>query len=290
VEGEALHTTLCGAEGPRDPRRRAANIVTRLRTMSNSIMSTVDQIMTKSSLHPLDARTLRHSVTEAIRQGILQGDLLPGTQVNQAQIAEQLGVSRGPVREALGQLEEEGLIKNVPYKGTFVTEITGEYIEELYGIRRVIETFAASQAVLRATAEDLAELRAVLDEMYLAAAANDMARMGNLDIQFHYLICRSAHHSMLLQMWKSIAMGVRRCLGLRHRIYRSPADVIGTHPDILAAIEVGDAERACAILGTHIVEAGEHLSRSWAVTRTESEESPEGELAVVPDPEPVPIQ
>jgi DNA-binding GntR family transcriptional regulator len=95
---------------------------------------------------------------------------------------------------------------------------------------------------------------------------------------------------MLLQMWKSIAMGVRRCLGLRHRIYRSPADVIGTHPDILAAIEEGDAERACAILGTHIVEAGEHLSRSWAVTRTESEASPEAELAVVPDPEPVPIQ
>lgn len=237
--------------------------------------------MTKSPLHPVDARTLRQSVTEAIRQGILQGDLLPGAQVNQAQIAEQLGVSRGPVREALGQLEEEGLIKNVPYKGTFVTAITGEYISELYSIRRVIETFAAHEAAMKATQADLAELRAVLTEMYSTAALGDMSMMGSLDIQFHYLICRSAHHSLLLQMWKSIEIGVRRCLALRHRIYRSPADVIGTHPDILAAIAAGEAERASAILSTHIVEAGEHLLRSWAWSQAEAAADSAAAMALV---------
>ncbi len=220
--------------------------------------------MTKSTFLPVDARTLRQSVTEAIRQVILQGDLLPGAQVNQAQIAEQLGVSRGPVREALGQLEEEGLIKNVPYKGTFVTEITGEYITELYSIRRVIETFAVRQAAMRATPADLVELRAVLNEMYATAELDDMTQMGTLDIRFHYLICSAAHHSLLLQMWKSIEMGIRRCLALRHRIYRRSIDVIGTHPDILAAIEVGDAEQAGTILDAHIAEAGEYLIRSWA--------------------------
>lgn len=235
----------------------------------------------KNAFHPVDARTLRQSVTEAIRQGILEGDLLPGAQVNQVQIAEQLGVSRGPVREALGQLEEEGLIKNVPYKGTFVTEITGEYISELYSIRHAIETFAARQAAQRASAKDLVELRAVLAEMYTTAALNDMSRMGALDIQFHYLICRSAHHSLLLQIWKSIEIGVRRCLALRHRIYRSPADVIGTHPDILAAIEAGDADRTCEILGLHIVEAGEQLLRSWA--HLQAEDVPP--LAAEPHPE-----
>lgn len=239
----------------------------------------------KSPLHPVDARTLRHSVTEAIRQGILQGELLPGAQVNQAQIAEQLGVSRGPVREALGQLEEEGLIKNVPYKGTYVTEITGDYISELYSIRRVIETFAARQAAERATPNDLAELRAVLNEMYATAEQDDIVQMGNLDIQFHYLICRSAHHSMLLQMWKSIEIGVRRCLALRHKIYRSAADVIGTHPDILAAIEAGEADRASAILATHIDEAGEQLYRSWARSQAEAA----GEAVLAPPPTDVAI-
>lgn len=234
----------------------------------------------KSPLHPVDARTLRQSVTEAIRQGILQGELLPGAQVNQAQIAELLGVSRGPVREALGQLEEEGLIKNVPYKGTYVTEITGDYINELYSIRRVIETFAVRQAVERATPSDLAELRAVLGEMYATAEQDDIVQMGNLDIQFHYLICRGAHHSMLLQMWKSIEIGVRRCLALRHKIYRSALDVIGTHPDILAALEAGEADRASAILAAHIDEAGEHLYRLWA--NAQAEEA--GEALLAPPP------
>lgn len=223
----------------------------------------------KHSLVPVDPRTLRQSVTEAIRNAILEGDLLPGDQVNQAQIAEQLGVSRGPVREALGQLEEEGLIKNVPYKGTYVTEITGDYIGELYSIRHAIETFAVRQAVLRATPEERTELRNVLNQMYATADSTDMARMGALDIQFHYLICRSAHHSLLLQSWKSIEIGVRRCLTLRHRIYPSPADIIGTHPDILAAIEAGEAELAASILGTHITEAGEQLYVSWVRSQAE---------------------
>lgn len=249
--------------------------------------------MIKSPFHPVDARTLRQSVTEAIRQVILQGDLLPGAQVNQAQIAEQLGVSRGPVREALGQLEEEGLIKNVPYKGTYVTEITGDYISELYSIRRVIETFAVQEATRRATADDLAELRTILEAMYAAADHDDMTSMGTLDIQFHYLICRSAHHSMLLQQWKSIEMGVRRCLTLRHRIYRSSADVIGTHPDILAAIEAGEAERACAILSAHIAEAGEQLYQSWACSQTDlaaGEADPQTVERFAERPVPAPVE
>lgn len=235
--------------------------------------------MTKSAFLPVDARTLRQSVTEAIRQVILQGDLLPGAQVNQAQIAEQLGVSRGPVREALGQLEEEGLIKNVPYKGTFVTEITGDYITELYSIRRVIETFAARQAAVRATPEDLHELRTILNEMYATAELDDMALMGTLDIRFHYLIISAAHHSLLLQLWKSIEMGVRRCLALRHRIYRRSVDVIGTHPDILAALEAGDAEHAATILDAHIAEAGDHLLRSWAQAQADEAAATNGATA-----------
>ena len=154
--------------------------------------------MNKNAFQPLDARTLRQGVTEAIRHVILAGELLPGDQVNQAQIAEQLGVSRGPVREALGQLEEEGLIRNIPYKGTFVTEITVEYIAELYSIRRVLETFAVRQAAEHATLEDLDELRAVVRQMYTAAGDDDMTRMGNLDIEFHGLLCRSSHHRLLI--------------------------------------------------------------------------------------------
>ncbi len=211
----------------------------------------------------MDARTLRTSVTEAIRQVILDGGLMPGEQVNQAHIAEQLGVSRGPVREALGQLEEEGLIKNIPYKGTFVTEITPTYIAELYSIRRVLETFAIRCAVGQITTEELARLREIIEEMRAAAGAGQVDRLGELDIQFHYMICCSARHSLLKQIWKSIEIGVRRCLTLRHRIYHNLFDVIGTHPDIVDALEAGDGERASQLLDSHIKEAGDLLHGLW---------------------------
>ena len=131
-------------------------------------------------------------------------------------------------------------------------------------MRRVLETFAVRLAAEHATLEDLDELRAVISQMYAAAGDDDMTRMGNLDIEFHGLLCRSSHHRLLIQIWKSIEIGVRRCLALRHRIYRSPYDVIGTHPDILAALEAHDAERASIILDSHIAEAGDLLYRSWA--------------------------
>lgn len=228
--------------------------------------------MTKHTIPPLDARTRRQSVTETLRKLIIDGELPPGEQVNQVLIAEQLGVSRGPLREALAQLEEEGLIKNVPYKGTFVTTISGEYIAELYSIRRVLEIFAVQQAAEHASSEDIAALRAILAQMYTAAEADDITRMSDLDIQFHTLIFRSAHHTMLLQLWKSLEMGVRRCLVLRHRIYQSPRDVIGTHPDILAAIEAHDGEQAGHIIEAHIREAGELLYQSWSRVQQDKEE------------------
>src|SRR5690606_15282833 len=88
------------------------------------------------------ATTQKENVTNIWRQGIISGTIPAGEELNQAQIAEKLGTSRGPIREALGQLEQEGLIRSVPYKGVVVTPLTPTYIRELYGLRAVLETFA----------------------------------------------------------------------------------------------------------------------------------------------------
>lgn len=223
--------------------------------------------MLEDPFQQLDPKTLRDSVTGTIRRAILRGNLLPGEQVNQAQIAEKLGVSRGPVREALRQLEEEGLIQNIAYKGTFVTEITPEYIEELFSIRRVLEGFAVRRTVEVAQSDDLNTLRATVDGMREAVEVSDLDRSGELDLRFHYLICRSAHHNLLMQMWRSIESGLRLCLAHGHRVYEDPRDIVGTHPDILEAIEAKDADRAAELLDGHIREAGEAIYQSWvAVT------------------------
>src|SRR5260221_5812094 len=100
---------------------------------------------------PIDQRTLRDTVTSAVRQSIVGGTLKPGDQINQVEVASKLHVSRGPLREALRQLEEEGLVLSLPNKGTFVTEITTADIEEVYSIRRVLENLAIQRAVEHAT-------------------------------------------------------------------------------------------------------------------------------------------
>jgi DNA-binding GntR family transcriptional regulator len=212
---------------------------------------------------PIDQQTLRNTVTNSVRQAILGGTLRPGSQINQVEVAAKLRVSRGPLREALRQLEEEGLVLSLPHKGTFVTEITTDDIEEVYSIRAVLESFAIRRAVEHATADDLRDLSDIVGEMEKAAEVADVVRLRSLDLQFHLTICKSARHQLLLQLWKSIELRVRRLLALRHGIYKDPRDIVGTHPDIVRAIQARDAGQAAILMDTHVREACEQLLAVW---------------------------
>ncbi|HZQ09263.1 MAG TPA: GntR family transcriptional regulator [Anaerolineae bacterium] len=219
--------------------------------------------MQTDPLQPVDIDTLRTRVTDSVRQAILQGVLLPGEQVNQVQIAAKLRTSRGPVREALRQLEEEGLVQSYPHKGTFVTEITPNSIEEVYSIRRVLETFAVRRMIEHGNEANVQQLREIVRDMERAVTAGDSTLLNELDFQFHAAICRGAQHSLLMQLWKSIEVGVRRVVALRHGIYENLSEIVGNHPDLLAAIEAGDAPLASQLLDEHIREAGEQVYDAW---------------------------
>jgi DNA-binding GntR family transcriptional regulator len=94
----------------------------------------------------LDNQTLRGKLVDMIRRAILSNDYPPGTLINQAEIAKQLDISRAPLREALSQLQEEGLVRIVPYKGAYVADLTEKDIEEIYSLRSTLETFAVRRA------------------------------------------------------------------------------------------------------------------------------------------------
>jgi DNA-binding GntR family transcriptional regulator len=212
------------------------------------------------SPNPMELRsTLRKDVAEVLRQAIIDGSLPSGAELNQAQIAEKLGISRGPVREALGQLEQEGLIRNVPYKGVYVTELTDKTIEELYSIRSVLEIFALTRGMERLKPENLEHMRQIVEEMRKMARAQDAEQLVNLDLQFHQYIVEKADHELLMHLWKLLEIGVRRCLHQRHRIYRSLDEVIGSHPALVEAIIDNDQALASQILHDHIIEAGEQV-------------------------------
>lgn len=212
---------------------------------------------------PLHATTLKENVTNLLRQSIIDGTLPSGEELNQAQIAERLGISRGPVREALGQLEQEGLIRSVPYKGVVVTPLDPTYVRELYSLRTALETFALRIGMERRDPEEIGALGRIVDGMRAAAKRGDAPELARLDLRFHSMIIRMARNSLLERAWTPLKIGVQRCLHSRHRIYESLDEVVGTHPALLEAIERGDVAGATEMLEQHIIDAGNKLCDVW---------------------------
>jgi DNA-binding GntR family transcriptional regulator len=190
---------------------------------------------------PLQATTLKENVTNLLRQSIIDGTIPSGEELNQAQIAERLGISRGPVREALGQLEQEGLIRSVPYKGVIVTPLTPTYVRELYSLRSALETFALREGLERGDGDDVDDAAPHRRRDARGRQARRLAQeLARLDLRFHSSIIHMAPHNLLERTWTPLKIGVQRCLHTRHRIYDTLDEVVGSHPELLEAMARGD--------------------------------------------------
>jgi DNA-binding GntR family transcriptional regulator len=215
--------------------------------------------MSLDDLQRTEPRTLKDNVIDIIRQSIIAGSLAPGLELNQTLIAEKLGVSRGPVREALGQLEQEGLIESTPYKGVIVTRLTRRYVQELYSARAALEVMTAERAVERLESAHLEHLDHVIEEMRTAAKQGEKERLVQLDLHFHEYLIQVADHRLGLKLWKVLEVGVQRCLHIRHEIYTLLDDVVGTHPTLVTALKERNADLAQQLLHEHIAESVAHI-------------------------------
>jgi len=168
-----------------------------------------------STLDQFKQSTLRQTIWKTIREAILRGELAPGSPINQASLAARFGVSRGPLREALSSLEKEGLVTNIPYRGTFVADFDDRIITETYSVRRVLEAFAAELAIQNGTAQQMAELRDIFSEMAEVADRAGYGEIPRTDLQLIRHIYLMADHELLLQMWNAIETNVKRGIFLR---------------------------------------------------------------------------
>ena len=212
--------------------------------------------------------TLKANVTEILRQLIIEGTLAPGTEFNQAQIAEQLGVSRGPIREALGQLEQEGLLQSVPYKGVIVTPLTRKYVEELYSVRTALELLALDRSITRMTDAEIDHLDAIVEQMRAAARNGDLSQLVEIDLHFHEYLIAKADHELALKLWLNLEVGMKRCLRTRHKIYTFLDEVVGSHPTLITALKARDKVLARQILSDHIAESLQNLLANWPLEET----------------------
>jgi DNA-binding GntR family transcriptional regulator len=158
------------------------------------------------TLQPVPATSLRDSVLPALRRAILDGRLPAGTRLSEIEISRTMHVSRSPVREAIAQLEKEGLAERIPNRGAFVADVySGRAISELASVRNVLECFAISQVAPRVNKDMLAPLLASIADMQDAVNRRQHDEIGEADFRFHESIVRMAGNRTLLQTWRGIA-------------------------------------------------------------------------------------
>jgi len=162
----------------------------------------------------INYRGLWSSVLLNLRKFILNGDLKPGEQLIESAIASQMQVSRGPVRDALKQLENEGLVVNIPRKGTFVRKLNKEDFKQIYELRAYLESLAIRVAIekLNENSELIPTLKNIVKQMGEVAKEEDIAQIADFDLEFHRAICESSKNHYLIEAWMRIRSLIRLCL------------------------------------------------------------------------------
>lgn len=225
-------------------------------------------------LQPLNVLNLRNHIEQQICKALLDGTFKPGERLIEIAIADQLGVSRAPVREALSALEREGIVVNVPRRGYSVIDFTDKDVDEVYSLRLLLEIGALRRAVSRLTEKDLAEMQCVWDELDEAAhQKTDPEKIVALDLAFHELICRAADHSRLYSAWNSMRLQTQLLIGLTSRTHYDHPDEPGElHQRILDAIRDEDLKRAEATLTNHLLNAQQRALMALRALRLDEQE------------------
>lgn len=207
-----------------------------------------------TGIAPLAYRTIAEQIAGSIREAIARGTLPPATRLLEAPLAREMGTSRAPVREALGQLEREGWVVKEPNRGARVLELTEETIREVASLRGVLEGFAASLAVDRLTAKEFKALEEDIAEMDRTARRGQFPRLIELDYQFHAFICQASGHRILYETWSGMAGKIRLFLSATNLMYQDLSRIVRGHRLILEALKSRDKARACRVMGEHLGE------------------------------------
>ena len=189
--------------------------------------------------------TLRHRIVEIIRQAITSGDLGPGDRVVELRLAKQLGVGNTAVREALFELERAGLVTRIPNKGSFITQMTWEDAQQIFRIRKELESLAVELALEHMTPADLDILQGSVNGMKTAAEINDFERFYQNDLEFHRTLWRLSGNRYLANSLEPLVVPLFAFFLIRTRLdYR--VDLLGSaqrHHQLLETIRNGRAVR-----------------------------------------------
>ena len=217
--------------------------------------------------------TLTSRVYEVLKNKILSMELPPGTRLKDGELAEGLGVSNTPVREAIRQLEKDGLVETIPHRGNFVKKISPEEVCEIYDVRMALEALAARLAVDMLSPEQLKWMQTKVEE-YERALDNDDISLGlEADFAFHDLIAQASGNKTLLEMLRGLATRIH---ALRHmdKGKTRRRESLKDHKTIYQALKERDAKKAEEAITQHISKGKEHVLSTLVQGRILSVERP----------------
>lgn len=198
---------------------------------------------------PIEQTPLRIQIADMLRTAIITGKLRPGTVLVETALAEQMNVSRAPIREAIQILENDGLVETVAYKGKRVKPLTAREVSETYSLRTAFEVMAVRRIL---------ENRAPLERLWshchamdAAAAAGDGEALTDADEAFHKDLVALSDHHLLEASWNSLYLRIHQIMALRNTTQSNLADIAANHPPIVRALEAGDTDEAVRLISEH---------------------------------------
>lgn len=197
-------------------------------------------------------KPLREVVFETIRNAIISGSLKPGERLMEVQMAERLGVSRTPIREAIRKLELEGLVIMLPRKGAFVADLSVKDLTEVLEIRAALEGLAAGLAVARIDEKEIEELEEISMKFHKAVEGNNLEELVYWDIQFHEAIFRASGNERLIQLNNNLREQVQRFREMYLKEANRPKETLKEHYDLVEAISSRDISKAEKLARKHI--------------------------------------
>ena len=199
-------------------------------------------------LEPIEPTPLRVQVAAAIRSAIVTGKLRPGDPLVETVLAEQLNVSRAPIREAIQDLENDGLVETVAYKGKRVKPLTVREVVEICDMRQIFEVVAVRRILARGTSTDA--LWGPCREMEVAAGRGDKEGLVGADEAFHRTLIQLSDHQLLVRLWNGLYHRIHQIMSLRDDD-DDLVDIAATHPPIVTALQAADTELAVRLVSEH---------------------------------------
>lgn len=215
----------------------------------------------EADLEPVSRESTAAIVASRLREAIMRGTFPPGSQLGEVDLAGRLGVSRGPLREAMQRLVAEGVLRSERHRGLFVVTVDEADVEDVYAARLAIERAAALRIMGGDRAAAAAELDAALDRLAEAAASDDPVAVADADAEFHQSLVATSGSPRLLRMAQQLLTETRMCLTALQDNAPAPADLVAEHRALVDAICSGDVDLLLSRLDEHMADAVARIVR-----------------------------